>query len=56
MRRAEKRNEAVHPQLREADHAVEMGQPNATSVRDSDISCVIAQVLTFIRWDPMDCQ
>ncbi len=55
VRRAEKRNGAVRPQQREADHVVEMGHPNATSVRDLDISCVIAQVLTFIRWDPMDC-
>ena len=56
MRRAKRRNEVVHLQLREADHAVEMGHLNATSIRDSDISCVIARVLTFIRWDPMDCQ
>ncbi len=56
MKRARKRNEAVRPQPEEADHAVEMGHPNATSVRDSHTSCVIAPVLTFIRWDPMDCQ
>ncbi len=56
VKTARKRNEAVRPQPREADHAVGMGHPIATSVRDSDTSCVIAPVLTFIRWDPMDCQ
>ena len=56
VRRAKKRNEAVRLQLREADHAVETGHPNAISVRGLDISCEIATVLTFIRWDPMDCQ
>ena len=54
--KSKERNEAVHPQPRQADHAVEMDHPNVTSVRDSDISCVIAPVLTSIWWDPMDCQ
>ncbi len=53
---ARKRSEAVHPQPSEIDGAAEMGHPNATSVRDLDTSCVIVPVLTFIQWDPMDCQ
>ena len=38
------------------DHAVEMGHLNVISVKDLGISCVTVPVLTFTRWDPMDCQ